>query len=253
MGKPRLRLQGQIVACASGRGIHRGDCERSMTCHPTTGDLLFRSRDRVLPGLCVWSRMRAGRDVFDLHGRLQGCRPGRRVAESAGASAQRAGKVSEILQTVRNRGFVAQGQHSGATRVKAGRLACDPSPVTDRLPESTMTEGTDFPVRRHALLQRAGATDDVCLSLACSLPPEVRRFTAPMISVFRDAGPLPCSHGPMLFPSFRRAPRKIAGGEQISTGVTRTSASKNVAQTSVIVLVTSEGTVRLAPTDTPRG
>lgn len=215
-------------------------------CHPTVGDLLFGRSDRVFPRVCVRSWMRIGGDVFGLSGRIQGCRPGHGPAVPSGAPSQYASAVREIRETLNYKQFGTSRQHGTRTRVEANKLARCLSPAF-RLADNLMTKGSGNPDLRRPPVQHSGAAESVCADRAPLTSPSCAASSTAaraMISAFPTAaGSIPCSRGPFSTQSFRRYLRSNAGGEQISTGVPRTVTEVVVSRTSVIVLVTSEGTV----------
>lgn len=224
---------------------HEGNCEREMMCHPTIGDLLLRSRDRVLPGTCLRPGMRPGRDVFDLHGRVPGGGPGCRIAGHAGALAPPQEEVDRSSQELISVQIAGAQQHSGAPRVELNERMRSLFREAQRRTECMMTKGTSSPVLHRDLSQRARVRAAVRARRElhpAGLSAARRRRQPQMTFTFRVAGlDAPRSYGPLFSQNSRRTSQNNAGGEQISNGVDRCYAEKAVTRASVIVLVTTKG------------
>ncbi len=216
-------------------------------CHPTTSDVLFRSGDRVLSGLCLRGGMRAGGDVFDLYGRVPGSRTRRESTRCSGALAQSACQTGNLTETLIFEPRTKFQQQNGPCRVGVRGATAAHSGKVCRESECAMTEGTDFPVR-HSATARAGGSIRVrpCSAGAISRA-QGKCPLLPSDSGFRVDDPdAPSSHGPKFNQSFRRISQKSAVGGEILTSGNHTETGRQVAGTSRIVLVTSAGNVGLA-------
>ena len=207
-----------------------------MMCHPTTGDLLHSRADRILPRVRIRCGLRAGSDVLDLHGRIQSSRAGRLPAPASGTSGEATGSASEAnAEVVIPEQHAVAEQHCGPVGVESSKPARRVSQATTPRGKKMTQPGSSLTVPVTSVLSSAPCAFKDLLPAEADL--SLTRFDRlAAVGVSRR-------NRSIASPSFRCELQKIAGGEQIPTGVNRTVPARSLTQASVIVWVTSSGNV----------